>query len=80
MHSPLPAPFVMNYLAFSCRSAPQELNEACGRTGMDAEKVTALMREIDTDGDGTINYSEFLVATTDVRPCGLCQCCDGECW
>ena len=53
-----------------------ELSEAIRETGADPSKVTQLMQEMDTDGDGTINYEEFLVATAEVCVAvdGLCRC------
>jgi calcium-dependent protein kinase len=44
-----------------------ELSEAIRSTGAEPAKVAQLMREMDSDGDGTINYEEFLVATAEVR-------------
>jgi Ca2+-binding EF-hand superfamily protein len=52
-----------------------ELRDAVATAGGNPEKVMELMREMDTNGDGSINYEEFLVATAEVSRGCAALCC-----
>ena len=43
----------------------QEVKQAFKDANINAEDVERIFRSLDTNGDGLINYSEFLAATVD---------------
>ena len=45
----------------------QEIKQAFKDSSMNADDVDRIFRTLDTNGDGLINYSEFLAATVDKK-------------